>query len=55
MEHTKIWWEKTVEYAYVMTMGIDHFVAPLDGKEDALADLIVKLDATWTLIEFKRS
>ncbi|WP_175773515.1 hypothetical protein [Paraburkholderia phenazinium] len=55
METGKIWWGKTVGYRYVMTMGIDHFVAPLNGKEEAMADALVELNASWSLIEFKRT
>ncbi len=50
------WWEKTVEYRFVLTAA-EHgsmFAAPLDGEEEKAGDTIFSLAAKWLLIEFKR-
>ena len=50
-----IWWEKTVEYAFVMHCAPRSSVAfPLDGKQEAAGDTILKLFSKWIIIEFKR-
>ena len=50
------WWEKTVEYRFVLTAA-EHgsmFAAPLDGEEEKAGDTIFSLAKKWLLIEFKR-
>ncbi len=50
------WWEKTVEYRFVLTAA-EHgrmFAAPLDGEEEKAGDAIFSLAKKWLLIEFKR-
>lgn len=52
------WWEKTVEYAFVVILyneGLIDFAAPLAGRhERSAADGIFGKDNTLVLIEFKR-
>lgn len=50
-----IWWEKTVEYLFVLK----HFknqacIAPLDGLQEKAGDVLLENSGRWTLIEFKR-
>jgi len=50
------WWEKTVEYRFVLTAA-EHgqmFAVPLDGEEEKAGDTIFSLASKWLLIEFKR-
>ncbi|WP_147275268.1 hypothetical protein [Thioalbus denitrificans] len=50
-----MWWEKTVEYLFVVTcMKRDALMAPLDGNHEAAADLVAQQNDRWVLIEFKR-
>lgn len=51
------WFEKTVEYAFVMKYARHLTLAsPLDGDHERAADAIFGIqDAKWLLIEFKRS
>jgi len=50
------WFEKTVEYAFVMKHAHHLTLAsPLDGNHERAADAIFGIqDAKWLLIEFKR-
>ncbi|WP_029934690.1 hypothetical protein [Thiomicrospira pelophila] len=51
-----MWWEKTVEYLFVITcMNRDALMAPLDGNYEAGADLMARHNDKWVLIEFKRN
>jgi len=49
------WWEKTVEYAFVLRY-IDQsvFIAPLDGKEEFGGDAVISTEERFVLIEFKK-
>ena len=53
-----IWWEKTVEYQFVLEMAGcgQQFLAPLDGKYEKAGDAITGMDGgnSWLLIEFKK-
>jgi hypothetical protein len=53
-----IWWEKTVEYAFVVEAaknGLIDFAAPLSGKhETTAADAILSVSSKLVLIEFKK-
>jgi len=53
-----IWWEKTVEYNFVIRTAIDkkiNFAAPLSGVQEVGGDGIFGIDAKLILVEFKRS
>ncbi|WP_163577082.1 hypothetical protein [Halomonas faecis] len=51
-----MWWEKTVEYLFVVTyMDREALMAPLDGNHEAAADLMARRNDKWVLIEFKRN
>jgi len=53
-----IWWEKTVEYNFVILTAIDkkiNFAAPLSGVQEIGGDGIFGIDAKLILVEFKRS
>jgi len=57
MAGTLLWWEKTVEYAFVLAAsdaGIA-FHAPLDGNHERAGDNIFLTMDKYLLIEFKRS
>ncbi|MCG5078102.1 hypothetical protein [Paraburkholderia tagetis] len=50
------WWEKTVEYAFILqTEKKVDFAAPLAGVEERAGDGIFASDSRLVLIEFKRS
>ena len=50
------WWEKTVEYAFILQTGaLIDFAAPLAGVEERAGDGIFASDSKLVLIEFKRS
>lgn len=53
----QIWWEKTVEYAFVLHCSASAIASylPLDGHHESVGDLIYQSDSTFLLIEFKRS
>lgn len=54
--NTMIWWEKTVEYYFVVKyLSKTAAIAPLDGKYERAGDNIFTQDNKWILIEFKRS
>ncbi len=53
-----IWWEKTVEYNFVILAAIDKkisFAAPLSGIQEIGGDGIFGIDSKLILVEFKRS
>lgn len=51
-----IWWEKTVEYQFVMMVAHAKklFIAPLDGAHERAGDTIFSSENRWVLIEFKK-
>lgn len=51
-----IWWEKTVEYTYVLSLSEagQLFLAPLDGDHERAGDAMISAASKWLLIEFKR-
>lgn len=51
-----IWWEKTVEYQFVLMVAQARklFIAPLDGAHERAGDTIFSSDNRWVLIEFKK-
>lgn len=57
MAETLLWWEKTVEYAFVLAAGDTGiaFHAPLDGNHERAGDNIFLAMDKYLLIEFKRS
>lgn len=52
------WWEKTVEYAFILEASHNNkvdFLAPLSGVPERMAsDLMAAQDGKFVLIEFKR-
>lgn len=52
-----LWWEKTVEYRFVLNaseeFGID-LLSPLSGYPEAIGDTITRKDNAYFIIEFKR-
>ena len=48
------WWEKTVEYYFVLNHLNTASIAPLDGKEEKAGDAIFAEGSKLILIEFKR-
>jgi len=55
MKNEFIWWEKTVEYAFVLeTASKLDFAAPLSGVHERAGDGIFASDSKLVLIEFKR-
>lgn len=53
-----IWWEKTVEYKFIIQTATDRkidFAAPLSGTQEIGGDGIFGVDAKLILVEFKRS
>lgn len=58
MQANWIWWEKTIEYKFIMDssrLRRLEFAAPLSGIQERAADGIFAKDAKIVLIEFKRS
>jgi len=50
-----IWWEKTVEYKFVLDHAdTDSLVTPLDGNHERAGDVIFQNGTKCLLIEFKR-
>ncbi|MCQ4107585.1 hypothetical protein [Aeromonas sp. JL9] len=52
------WWEKTVEYSFVLDAaekGIFNLFAPLDGDVESIGDTVVCKDSTYFILEFKKS
>ncbi|SMM99453.1 hypothetical protein SPONN_596 [uncultured Candidatus Thioglobus sp.] len=53
--NTLTWWEKTVEYAFVVENSKGLAIAPLDGRlEESFSDTVIKNGGKFSLIEFKR-
>lgn len=51
----RVWWEKTVEYLFVLkNLKENQLAYPLDGKHEKAGDTILKLGLDWLLIEFKK-
>jgi hypothetical protein len=53
-----IWWEKTVEYKFVILSAIEkklNFAAPLSGVQERGGDGIFGINSKLILVEFKRS
>jgi hypothetical protein len=50
------WWEKTVEYKFVMLVAQAEklFLAPLDGNHERAGDAMFSSSNRWLLIEFKK-
>lgn len=50
------WWEKTVEYKFVMLVAQAEklFLAPLDGNHERAGDAMFSSSNRWVLIEFKK-
>jgi hypothetical protein len=50
------WWEKTVEYEFVLLVADSNklFLAPLDGREEMSGDAVFSSNYQWVLIEFKK-
>ncbi len=54
-ENKKFWWEKTIEYLFVMKhVSVEDLVVPLAGKHEVSGDAIFGRVSKWILIEFKR-
>lgn len=50
------WWEKTVEYVFILQIkSLVDFATPRSGVEERAADGIFASDAKLVLIEFKRN
>ncbi len=58
MESKSVWWEKTVEYKFILDaereVGL-RFAAPLSGVQERAGDGVFSSDSKIVLIEFKRS
>ncbi|MBB5189607.1 hypothetical protein HNQ50_000317 [Silvimonas terrae] len=58
--NNKKWWEKTVEYAFILMLhrvapeNARSFFAPLDGDEERAGDLVGAFGKKWFLVEFKK-
>jgi hypothetical protein len=53
-----IWWEKTVEYKFVLDAACNSklsFAAPLSGVQERAGDGVFAADSKIILVEFKRS
>jgi len=50
------WWEKTVEYNFVMSLASQNnlFLSPLDGDHEKAGDAILRMSELWVMIEFKK-
>ncbi|MBW4036629.1 MAG: hypothetical protein HIU90_14270 [Proteobacteria bacterium] len=48
------WWEKTVEYKFVVDAKNFDFAAPLDGNHEAAGDLLSGFSGKLFIIEFKK-
>jgi hypothetical protein len=56
MTRSITWWEKTVEYKFIVDhLDYERFISPLDGKHEKAGDAIVGEEGGFALIEFKRS
>lgn len=58
MSSQSIWWEKTVEYKFILEadrqLGLQ-FAAPLSGIQERAGDSVFSTDSKIVLVEFKRS
>ena len=57
MSEELIWWEKTVEYKFIVDAQKERnldFAAPLSGIQEMAADGVFSADAKLILVEFKR-
>ena len=58
MKSESIWWEKTVEYKFILDaereVGLQ-FAAPLSGVQEKAGDGVFSSDSKIILVEFKRS
>lgn len=53
-----IWWEKTVEYNFVLNSQKDYdlnLLTPLDGHVESIADAVVGKNNNFYIIEFKKT
>jgi len=50
------WWEKTVEYNFVMSLASQNnlFLSPLDGNHEKAGDVVLGMSELWVMIEFKK-
>lgn len=51
----KKWFEKTVEYLFVIEFHENLSISPLDGNVEKAGDATIEMDNKFLLIEFKRS
>lgn len=57
MEDIK-WWEKTVEYNFVLNAEKDYginLLSPFDGNVESIGDALVGCDSSFFIIEFKKA
>ena len=57
MSDEVIWWEKTVEYKFIVDAHKERsldFAAPLSGIQEMAGDGVFSADAKLILVEFKR-
>ncbi|WP_337881768.1 hypothetical protein [Chromobacterium haemolyticum] len=52
---TPVWWEKTVEYYFVLKHLNLALISPLDGNYERASDAILKSNLGWILVEFKKN
>lgn len=52
---TPVWWEKTVEYYFVLKHLNLALISPLDGNHERASDAILKSNLGWILVEFKKN
>jgi hypothetical protein len=52
------WWEKTVEYNFVIRVQneeVANFLAPLDGNVEQIGDAVIGKDSKFFIVEFKKT
>lgn len=52
------WWEKTVEYTFVLEAaqkGVFNLFMPLDGDVESIGDTVVCKDSKYFILEFKKT
>lgn len=49
-----MWWEKTVEYAFVRACQRDWLAVPLDGDPERAGDALFGDGTVWLIVEFKK-
>lgn len=55
MSDKAIWWEKTVEYEYILNhLAPEQFAIPFDGEPEKLGDALFGQKNKFMLIEFKK-